>query len=122
MNKNDNDRLNRPDKQKKNISLNEEFLKMLAARFKVMGDPTRLKILMALRDGQKTVSELVDIVKSSQANTSRHLQVLAQAGIVSRNKSGLYVYYFIADPKIFDICEQVCGSVRNHVTKQSSFV
>lgn len=89
----------------------DETLEMVAGRFKVLAEPTRLRILNALRDGEKTVSEIVEETGSRQANVSKHLSLLDRHGMVSRRKEGLNVYYRIADPAVFELCELVCDSL-----------
>jgi len=89
----------------------DEALELVAGRFKVLAEPMRLRILDALRGGEKTVSELVEQTGASQANVSKHLNLLFQHHMVSRRKEGLNVYYRIADPTIFELCELVCASL-----------
>ena len=86
-------------------------LEMVADRFKVLAEPTRLELLNALRDGEKTVTDLVQEARAGQANVSRHLAILYRQGIVERRKEGLFTYYRIADPLLFEICELVCRSL-----------
>lgn len=95
--------------------LPEELAVLIADRFRVMGDPLRIRLLDHLRAGGATVSELVDGVGSSQQNVSKHLGVLHQAGIVAREKDGTRVRYSIADATVFDMCETVCGGLRRRV-------
>lgn len=85
---------------------------LIAQRFRVIGDPTRISLLDRLRDGSATVGELVESVGGSQQNISKHLGVLHQAGIVSREKEGTSVRYAIADASVFELCELVCGGIR----------
>jgi len=79
----------------------------------------RLKLITALKEGERNVSELISDTGAQQANVSRHLRTLTQAGILSRRKSGLNVYYFISDPTIFEFCEHVCGSIQKRLTQQA---
>ena len=88
-----------------------ENLEMVADRFKVLAEPTRLGLLNALRDGERTVTELVEESGAGQANVSRHLAILYRQGIVERRKEGLFTHYRIADPLLFEICELVCRSL-----------
>lgn len=102
--------------------MSSEALDMIAARFKAMSEPIRLKLIIALEEGDKNVSELMENVGSSQTNTSRHLQHLTDAGILARRKEGLNVYYYIADESIFELCDQVCGSLeRRFQSQQNAF-
>lgn len=101
----------------KELSL--ETIELIAQRFRAMGEPMRLRILMALREGELSVSELVDLQETSQANISKHLQVLVASGLLRRRKQGLNVLYAIADPGIFTMCDTVCGSIRKHLDAQA---
>lgn len=93
----------------------DEALELLAGRFKVLAEPMRLKILNTLRDGEKTVSELVEETGSGQANVSKHLNLLFRSRMVSRRKDGLNVYYWISDPVIFPLCELMCDSLESEL-------
>jgi DNA-binding transcriptional ArsR family regulator len=75
----------------------------------------RIKLLDRLREGEATVQELQKATGSSQQNISKHLGVLLSAGLVSRTKRGNYSVYEIADPGVFDLCEQVCGGLRRQL-------
>ena len=97
-----------------NKKLSEDALRMVADRFKALGEPMRLKLIMSLREGEKNVGQMVEEVAATQANVSRHLQYLTDAGILKRRKDGLHVYYSISDPRVFDLCQVVCGSLEQH--------
>lgn len=86
-----------------------ELLAVVAARFKVLGEPARLQVLHALRSGDLTVSELVDETGLGQANLSKHLQLLHTHGFVTRRKEGLFTRYRLADRDVFRLCDIVCG-------------
>ncbi len=99
--------------------MSDEALEMVARRFAVLSEPLRLKLVHALFDGEKNVNTLVEETGGTQANVSRHLQTLTQAHVLSRRKEGLQVFYSIADPSIFKLCELVCGSLEKTLTKQA---
>lgn len=86
---------------------------MIADRFKVLAEPLRLRLLNAMRGGERTVTQLVEETGAGQANVSRHLALLHRTRLVARRKEGLHVYYRIADPSIFEMCELVCGSLES---------
>jgi DNA-binding transcriptional ArsR family regulator len=90
---------------------------LIAQRFRVIGEPMRIRLLDRLRDGESSVNELTDALGSSQQNVSKHLGVLHQAGIVSRHKHGNHVVYAIADESVFALCEMVCGGVQQQVAE-----
>ena len=104
---------------KKPRALSDEALIMIAHRFSVLSEPLRLKLIHALFAGEKSVNTLVELTGGTQANVSRHLQTLTQAHILQRRKEGLQVFYSIADPTIFELCELVCGSLEKQIAKQA---
>lgn len=99
-----------------------EALELVAARFRVLGEPNRLRLISALEQGEKNVSELVAATELTQANVSRHLQTLTEAGLLGRRKEGLNVYYFIADKSLFALCDLVCSRLQKELAaKAASF-
>jgi DNA-binding transcriptional ArsR family regulator len=97
--------------------LPEPLVDLVAGRFRVLGEPMRIKLLDQLRDGDATVHELQVTLGASQQNVSKHLGVLSNAGIVSRTKRGTSSVYSIADPGVFELCDQVCGGLRRQVAE-----
>lgn len=102
--------------------LPEPLVELIAQRFRVIGDPVRIRLLDRLRDGSATVGELVAAVGGSQQNVSKHLGVLHQAGVVSRTKEGTAVRYAILDETVFALCEQVCGGLRAQLAELDAIV
>lgn len=92
---------------------------MVARRFAVLAEPMRLRLIEALFDGERNVTELVEATGGTQANVSRHLQTLTAAHILARRKEGLQVFYRIADPSIVKLCELVCGSLEKSASAQA---
>ena len=90
---------------------------LIARRFRVLGEPTRIRLLDLLRERDATVTELHEALGASQQNVSKHLGVLLQAGIVRRTKEGTSARYAIADDGVFALCEHVCGGLRRQVTE-----
>lgn len=95
--------------------LPEPLIELIAQRFRVIGEPMRIKLLDALRDGEASVNELAETTGASQQNVSKHLLVLHQAGVVGRQKDGTSVRYSISDPSVFELCELVCGGLREQL-------
>ena len=93
----------------------DEALEMVATRFKVLSEPTRLRILNALRRGERTVSDLTEAAETSQANVSKHLGILRRHDLVSRRKEGLHTHYRLTDQAIFELCEIVCESLEEEL-------
>src|SRR2546429_4150921 len=93
----------------------EPLIELVAQRFRVLGEPMRIKLLDRLREGDATVGELQGALGASQQNVSKHLGVLLSAGMVARTKDGNHARYSISDPSVFELCEQVCGGVRRQL-------
>lgn len=100
--------------------LSQEAIELVAARFRVLAEPNRLRLLQALSSGERNVTDLVRATGLSQANTSRHLQALANAGILGRRKQGLRVVYSIVDDGIFTLCHHVCESLRRRLERRAN--
>ncbi len=95
-----------------------EFTELVAERFRALGEPMRLRILDALRQRDLTVGELVKATGATQANVSKHLQLLHRLGFVDRQKEGTATRYAIADRDVFRLCDLVCGGARTRVRQQ----
>ena len=92
-----------------------ELAELIARRFRVIGEPMRIRLLDWLRDGEATVSELTEALGASQQNVSKHLSVLAEIGIVGRRKDGNRVYYAVVDQGVYALCEDVCGGLEQQL-------
>jgi len=99
-----------------------EVLDLVAARFKGLAEPTRLRILSTLRDGERTVSELVEETGLGQANVSKHLQLLHDLRFVARRREGLYTVYRLADEDVFALCDIVCGRLEREVERGRALI
>jgi DNA-binding transcriptional ArsR family regulator len=97
--------------------LPDDLAELVAHRFRVIGEPMRIKLLDQLREGERSVGDLVQVLGATQQNVSKHLGVLHQAGIVSRRKAGNRVIYAIADDSVFALCETVCGGLARQVAE-----
>lgn len=98
--------------------LSDEAFEMLGEQFKAFSEPMRLKLIYGLMEGEKTVSELVEETGGLQANVSKHLRMLLEAGIVARRKQGLNSFYSIADETIYELCDLMCNSVRDRLNAE----
>ncbi len=96
-----------------------EALGQIAEYFKVLSETSRLRILCSLKSGPKNVTEIIIVTSLGQANVSKHLKTLTSVGMVRRRPQGVSVYYEIADPSIFEICEIVCNRLAVNVEVQS---
>ncbi|HEX9166871.1 MAG TPA: metalloregulator ArsR/SmtB family transcription factor [Gemmatimonadales bacterium] len=91
--------------------LTAQTIDLVAERFRTLGEPMRLRLLEALRSGEHSVGDLVELTGGGQANVSKHLQILLTGGLVGRRKDGTTVLYRLADPSVFQLCDIVCGRV-----------
>ena len=89
--------------------MSRALLEQLAERFKALAEVNRLTVLSALRQGEMTVTELIEATRLGQANLSKHLTQLHRLGFVARRKEGLNVYYRLQDRDVFRICDIMCG-------------
>ena len=99
-----------------------DLVELIARRFRVLGEPMRIRLLDRLRDGEATVGELSEALAASQQNISKHLAVLSDAGVLGRRKEGNHVYYRIVDEGVFALCEDVCGSVQQQLRNLNALV
>jgi DNA-binding transcriptional ArsR family regulator len=91
--------------------MSEELMLLVGERFKALSDPARLRLLTALREGKRTVGELVDETGLGQANVSKHLARLHQLGFVTRQRDGLHIQYGLADRDVLKLCDLMCGRI-----------
>ncbi|MBF1990965.1 ArsR/SmtB family transcription factor [Fischerella thermalis] len=91
----------------------------VAEYFKVLSEVSRLQVLCCLKSGAKNVTEIIQETGLGQANVSKHLKVLMQAGIVTRQPQGISVFYQITDPIIFELCELVCDRLAIRLQEQT---
>ena len=87
------------------VDMQEKMFQMHAEVCKSMANPTRLKIMNLLREGEKSVEELRERLRLPKANLSQHLSVLRQRRIVSTRRAGLNIYYKITNPKMIKACD-----------------
>jgi DNA-binding transcriptional ArsR family regulator len=102
--------------------LPDDLVELIARRFRVIGEPMRIRLLDQLRDGEATVGQLSEALSASQQNISKHLAVLADVGILGRRKEGNHVYYRVVDEGVYALCEEVCGSVQQQLRSLNELV
>ena len=98
-------------------NLSPESLELIAERFRLLGETSRLLLLKELFERELSVGELVARSGLTQANVSRHLQQLTAAGITARRREGTTIYYSIGDPAVFSLCSLVCGNLRERFSR-----
>ena len=94
-----------------------EALEQVAGYFQVLAEPTRLRILNILRDGERNVGELAQMCGYTAANISRHLSLMTKQGLVVRESRGTSVYYRFADESIYALCDLVCGNIARQMER-----
>jgi DNA-binding transcriptional ArsR family regulator len=99
-------------------ALDEGALGHVADYFRALSEPLRLRLLNALRDGPVNVGDLTLALGCSQANVSKHLALLAKTGLVRREARGTSVFYEIADPRTYEMCDLVCGQIAQRLMSQ----
>lgn len=95
--------------------LSPDALEFVAARFRALGDPSRLRVLNVLMTGEYSVQELVDATGLSQTATSRQLAVLRAARVVDRRVQGKNAIYRVVDPSVAQLCEIVCAGLEQRL-------
>ena len=106
----------------KKEGLSPEAIDLIASRFRILGEPLRIRILQALQAGERSVGQLSELVGSTQPNVSKHLRILQESGLVGRRQEGNTVYCFIADPSVMDLCNIVCDSIEARLASQAEKV
>lgn len=99
-----------------------ELIPGVAEAFAALGDPTRLALMQALRDGDRTVGQLAALRRIGQASASKHLHALDVLGFVSRRRDGASVWYHLADDGVFELCDVVCGQLRSDAAQRGRVV
>lgn len=93
----------------------KDLIEYRAEILKALAQPTRLKIIDFLRDGERCVCEIFPAIKEEQSNTSRHLNMMLSAGVLSRRKDGLKIYYTIKHPELIEVIEIVTSVVKQDI-------
>jgi DNA-binding transcriptional ArsR family regulator len=93
--------------------LTDAELEKVAGQFRLLGEPMRLKILQALCARPLAVGEIVTVTGATQSNVSKHLSLMSSAGIITRHKDGLFVYYGMSNPLTLKLCELVHKELLN---------
>jgi DNA-binding transcriptional ArsR family regulator len=97
-------------------------LALVAARFRTLADPLRLRILQSLEHGEKNVGELTGELRASQPNVSKQLKALRDAGFVDRRTEGTSAYWSVSDPAVFTLCDAVCRGLRERLSSEAKLL
>jgi DNA-binding transcriptional ArsR family regulator len=103
---------------RKKLVLNDEALELVAARFRSLGDPSRLRLLNVLMTGERSVQQLVEETGLSQTNVSRHLGLLRREGLVARQSQGNRALYRLQDESLVKLCEIVCDGLTGRLADE----
>lgn len=95
----------------------DEVFTAAAARFLILSEPTRLKIMRAICCGEKSVTAIAERTGTTQPNISHHLRMMHRAGMISRRRDGSQIFYGVADAQLLAICQTICESVAGAVEK-----
>ena len=98
--------------------MGDELLDLKANVLKALGQPTRLKILELLRNGERCVCEIFPAIKEEQSNVSRHLALMKSVGILASRKQGQMVHYRVRDPQVFKLLNNVTALLRTHIDER----
>ena len=93
-------------------ALSDSALGLIASRFRALSEPVRLRLLNTLMQGERSVTQLVEASGTGQANVSKHLAVLREAGMVAMRREGLLTICSIADPAIVELCDIMCARLK----------
>jgi ArsR family transcriptional regulator len=100
--------------------MGDELLELKASVLKALGQPTRLRILELLRNGERCVCEIFPAIKEEQSNVSRHLALLKTTGILASRRQGQMVHYRIRDPQVFKLLDGVSALLKSHVNERKT--
>lgn len=97
----------------------ERLYEVVSAYFGLLAEPTRLKILNAICDNERSVSEIVECVGATQTNVSRHLNLMYGKGVLKRRRDGQSTFYSVADPNVVALCRTACVQLASQLDDQS---
>ncbi len=89
--------------------------------FATLSEVSRLRLLQCLMGGPRTVTSLVEETGMKQGNVSKQLAILHAARLVCRERKGNFVYYAIFDEMVFQLCDIVCGSLRDRARQEAEY-
>jgi ArsR family transcriptional regulator len=102
--------------------MREKVLAMKSDILKALAQPTRLRILELLREGEKCICEIIPAIHGEQSNISRHISLMQRSHLVSTRKDGVKVMVKVRDPRIFEILDQVNLVLKTQMQEQNQLV
>jgi DNA-binding transcriptional ArsR family regulator len=103
-------------------SMEERVLEMKAEILKTLAQPTRLKILELLRNGEKCICEIVPAINGEQSNISRHISLMQKSHLVTTRKDGVRVLVKVKDPRVFEVLDNISTILKNQMSEQSRLI
>ena len=102
--------------------MEERVIELKADILKALAQPTRLRILELLREGEKCICEIVPALNGEQSNISRHISLMQKSQIVTTRKDGVKVMVKVRDPRVFDILDKVSVILKNQMKEQEKLI
>jgi ArsR family transcriptional regulator len=102
--------------------MEERVLELKTEILKALAQPTRMKILECLRDGEKCICEIVPAINGEQSNISRHISLMQKSNLVTTRKDGVKVMVKVRDPKIFEILDSVSLLLKKQIQETGKLI
>jgi len=102
--------------------MEERVLELKAEILKALAQPTRLKILECLKNGERCICEIVPAINGEQSNISRHISMMQKSHLVTTRKEGVRVMVRVRDSKIFEILDKVSAMLKNQMKEQEKLL
>jgi len=102
--------------------MEERVLEMKAEVLKALAQPTRLKILELLRNGERCICEIVPAINGEQSNISRHISLMQKSHLVTTRKDGVKVMVKVSDPKVFEILDSISLLLKKQIVETGKLI
>jgi len=102
--------------------MEERVLELKAEILKALAQPTRLKILELLRNGERCICEIVPAINGEQSNISRHISLMQKSHLVTTRKDGVKVMVKVRDPKVFEILDSISFLLKKQITETGKLI
>jgi DNA-binding transcriptional ArsR family regulator len=103
-------------------SMEERLLELKAEVLKALAQPTRLKILELLRNGERCICEIVPAINGEQSNISKHISLMQKSHLITTRKDGVKVMVNVKDPRVFEILDKVTAILKNQMKEQEKLL
>ena len=102
--------------------MEERVLELKAEILKALAQPTRLKILELLRDGEKCICEIIPAINGEQSNISRHISLMQKSHLVTTRKDGVKVMVKVRDTRVFEVLDSINIILKSRMSEQSKLI